>query len=239
VVNAAPDLGALSMSIADAVAAPLVDARKPAPIVPANEPSIRLHGVPWDAYIALRAPEGNNALRMTYDRGDLEIMSPSGKHAKVSWLLGFMICEWTLARGLKMSFGGDMTLRRSDITRGLEADQCYWLANEAKVRGKDEIDLLVDPPPDLAIEVEVTNPLVPKLPIYQALAVSEVWWWHNESLSILTLDRAQGYVERPDSVALPGFPLRLAEEVVRRRQAESATDLLLRIRAEIAEITGT
>lgn len=223
------------MSTAEAATLPQVDVRVPPPkTTTTEEPSVRLRDVPWETYLSLREPDLNNALRMTYDRGVLEIMSPSGKHAKVSWLLGYMIGEWALVNRVMMSFGGDMTLKRQDLTHGLEADHCFWLANEAKVRGKDEIDLQVDPPPDLAIEVEVSNPLVPKLPIYQALGVAEVWRWRNETIAVLTLDQGKGYAERPDSVALPGFPFKLAEELVRQRQLESTTDLMLRIRADVA-----
>jgi Uma2 family endonuclease len=201
-----------------------------------TEHAVVLHEVPWETYIQLRESDLNNHLRMTYDCGDLEIMSPSGKHAKVSTVIGLMIYEWTMLHDIEVSFGGHMTLKRRDMTGGLEADQCYWIANEALVRGKDEIDLLVDPPPDLAVEVEVSHPFIPKLPIYQALGVPEVWCWRKDALTIVTLDANRLYVEREDSLGLPGFPLRLAEDLIRERERESTTALMRRIRTAIAKL---
>src|SRR5207253_952468 len=85
---------------------------------------VMLRGVAWDTYEILRAPDTNNHVRMSYDEGKLEIMSPSGKHARVASVLGHMIYEWTLQHGVEMHFGGDMTLRRRDVSRGVEADSC-------------------------------------------------------------------------------------------------------------------
>jgi Uma2 family endonuclease len=137
---------------------------------------------------------------------------------------------------IEMDFGGDMTLKHVDLSRGLEADECYWIANGTLVRGKDEIDLSVDPPPDLALEVEVSNNLVPKLPIYQALGVPEVWHWRDNSLVVLTLDAKRNYAQQIDSIALPGFPFQLAEQFVRQRHAESGTALMLRIRDAMSKL---
>ena len=50
-----------------------------------------------------------------------------------------------------------MTCDRQDLARGLEPDQCYYIQNEGKVWGKDHIDLQIDPPPDLAIEIDITS----------------------------------------------------------------------------------
>ncbi|HMC12359.1 MAG TPA: hypothetical protein VKH44_13760, partial [Pirellulaceae bacterium] len=122
------------MSIAEAPLNPVPAVTDPCAI---TEHAIRLRNVPWEAYAALREPELNNHVRMTYDCGDLEIMSPSGKHAKVSSLIGFMIYEWAMLREIAMDFGGDMTLKRVDLSRGLEADECYWMANTEVIRGKD------------------------------------------------------------------------------------------------------
>jgi len=118
----------------------------------------------------------------------------------------------------------------------LESDGCWWIKNEYRVRGKSRIDLRFDPPPDLALEVEVSHNLVPKLPIYQALGVPEVWHWRDNSLVVLTLDSERKYTQRSDSIALPGFPFQLAEQFVRQRHGESGTALMLRIREAMAKL---
>jgi Uma2 family endonuclease len=113
------------------------------------------------------------------------------------------------------------------------AGSCYWIANEAKVRGKDEIDLSIDPPPDLALEVDVSQSSIPKLPIYQALGVSEMWRWRYGMLEVLCLDNTGVYAAQKMSKALPHFPLRLVEEFVERRQVENDTALMKAFRRAI------
>ncbi len=92
-------------------------------------------------------------------------------------MLARLVVTWTEERGLPIKSGKSTTFRRRDIKRGLEPDECYWIANEA-VRGLEirrGLTFAQDPPPDLVIEVDVTNSCVPRLPIYAALRMPEVW----------------------------------------------------------------
>jgi len=198
------------------------------------EPSVLLQDISWDMYVALRSVGANNHMRMTYDAGALEIMSPSRKHAKISTLIAALITEWAVRHDLEVEFGGDTTFRSEDLSRGLEPDQCFWIARQAAVRGKDEIDLSVDPPPDLALEIEVSRPALAKLPIYRALGVPEVWRWREDQTEILVLTGDE-YVVQAESVALAGFPLRLADEFLRQREQASDTALVRQFRKAIAQ----
>jgi len=175
-------------------------------------------------------------LRMTYDRGELEIMSPSRKHERTSYLIGRMIDEWTVLVGIAVEAGRNTTFSRQDVSRGLEPDNCYWIAHQALVRGKEEIDLAVDPPPDLALEVDVTRSSIPKLPIYQALGVPEVWRWRLGMLEALQLDANGQYVQQRGSAALPGFPLKLVEQFLEQADREDDTALIRRFRKTIADL---
>jgi len=200
----------------------------------ATEHSILLRDVPWEVYQSLRSAEANNHLRMTYDGGALEIMSPSRKHGKISTFVASLITEWAVRHELEVEFGGDTTFRREDLRRGLEPDHCFWIANQAAVRGKDEIDLAVDPPPDLVLEIEISRSAISKLPIYQALRVPEVWRWHQEQLNVLTLAANEEYSPQTNSAALPHFPLQIAEEFIRQRKHASDTALIRQFRKAIA-----
>src|SRR5687768_13794599 len=111
------------------------------------ERPLLLRGVSWETYQALRAPQENNHLRMTYDRGALEIMSPSRKHEEVSYLTGRMIDQWTLLQDIDIAGGRNTTFSRHDLERGLEPDNCYWITRAEDVYDREEIDLRVDPPP--------------------------------------------------------------------------------------------
>ena len=98
--------------------------------------------------------------RFAYDKGLLEIMSPSIEHEWFHRILGKIVEVITEELNIPRLSAGSTTLKLQLKERGLEPDECYYLANEAKMRGKRELDLAVDPPPDLAIEVDISSQLV-------------------------------------------------------------------------------
>jgi Uma2 family endonuclease len=173
-----------------------------------------LYEVPWRTYIELRENPENYHLRMTYDRGALEIMSPSARHEGYARYIDLVIVVWTEELGIPCRGLRQMTCKREDLAKGLEPDDCYYVQNEAKVRSKVEIDFAVDPPPDLAVEVEVSRSSVKKAPIYAALGVGELWRYDGKSLRIFELVGGQ-YQSREGSVCFPNFPVAKAEEVIR------------------------
>ena len=136
-----------------------------------------LHGVPWKLYRKLRSMPENYNLRMTFDRGELVIMSPSRVHEEIARLLGTLIDIWTVELDIQIVGCGAMTIRRSAFQRGFEPDNCYYVQHELSMRGKKRINFKTDPPPDLAIEVEVTRKLSKKTEIYAAFGVPELWRW--------------------------------------------------------------
>ena len=141
--------------------------------------------------------------RLTYDRGRLEIMSPLAEHEINTDFLGCLARALSDELGLPIKGGGSTTLRRRRRQRGLEPDRCYWIANEPAVRGKQTLDLRIDPPPDLAIEVDVTSSSLDRMAIYAALAVPEVWRVDNRTLTFHVLDTKQKYVAVSQSRAFP------------------------------------
>jgi Uma2 family endonuclease len=78
--------------------------------------------------------------------------------------------------------GGSTTFKSELLKKGLEPDECYWVANEPRVRGKDEFVWGQDPPPDLAVEVEITRSALPRFDIYASLGIPEVWRWKKDRL---------------------------------------------------------
>ncbi|MEM7808956.1 MAG: Uma2 family endonuclease [Planctomycetota bacterium] len=170
-----------------------------------------LRGVSWEAYEHLLSLIGDGPQRMTYDRGLLEIEMPSRAHEHAKFLAGQFIVAYLEEFGIAYEAEMSTTWHR-DGTGGLEADESYYIANVDRIRGK-EIDLAVDPPPDLAIEIDLSTPLLEKASVYARLGVPEIWRWRDGRL--LVVERAGGhYVERSTSKALPGFPLeKLAVEL--------------------------
>jgi Uma2 family endonuclease len=142
-------------------------------------------------------------VRTTYDRGELEIISPTTEHEIVGNLLGQFVVTLTQEFRLALLQGGSATLRRRKLKRGLEPDRCFWIANEAKVRGVKRLNLRIHPPPDLAIEVDVTRSSLNRMRIYAKLAVPEVWRLDSNSLTILHLQPNGKYASASHSLAFP------------------------------------
>jgi Uma2 family endonuclease len=111
---------------------------------------------------------------------------------------------WIMAEELNLPLrdGGSMTLRRRRKQRGLEPDKCWWIANAARIQGRMNIDLRTDPPPDLAIEVDVTSSSLDRMSIYAALGVPEVWRLDDQGLSFHVLD-ADTYRVQSHSQSFP------------------------------------
>jgi Uma2 family endonuclease len=191
------------------------------------ERRIYLQGISWEMYESLRNAKENYHLRMTYDRGALEIVSPSRQHERISYLLGRMIDQWTLFKKIDIAAGRNTTFRRQDLKRGLEPDNCYWVSHEPQMRRKDDVDLRIDPPPDLVLEVDVTWSSIPKIPIYAELGVPEVWHWNDEDvLEVLHLGKTGTYKARPQSHELPKFPFTIATDLIQKRYSISETALI-------------
>jgi Uma2 family endonuclease len=166
-----------------------------------------LRDVGWDGYEAMLKIVGDRrSVRLTYDRGDLELMSPSSVHDCFKSRLARLIETLTLELNLPCEALGSTTWRRHPRDRGLEADECYYLANSPRVIGKKTIDLDVDPPPDLAIEIEISRSALDRMGIYAALGVPEVWRFDGETLRIEQLQADRTYAEVEASPSLPFFP---------------------------------
>jgi Uma2 family endonuclease len=163
------------------------------------EQRVLLRNVSWETYERLIEEIDNPGTRMRYDEGLLEIMSPRERHERFNELLGRLLQVVTEELNMTCRSTGSTTWRRKKKKKGLEADNSYYLANAPKVRGKPEVDLTVDPPPDLAIEVENTSSAVDQLAIYAALSVPEVWRFDGEKLIIHALQAEGQYIEQSQS----------------------------------------
>lgn len=168
--------------------------------------------ISWQTYQSLiRDFEQEPALHLTYDRGTLEIRMPLDPHETYKKLLGRLVEAATEELDIEIRSLGSRTCNREDLAKGLETDQCYYIQNEALVRGVDQIDLNQFPPPDLALEIDITSSSINRLSIYAALEVPEVWRYDGQTLTILSLQTGD-YRFQDRSTALP---LLKAEDMVR------------------------
>jgi len=183
------------------------------------EHRVILHNVSWGTYERLMDERGESRVpRFAYDRGELEIMSPSTEHESTAYFLELLVAVFSEEVGLDVYGVRSTTFKREDLERGFEPDASFYIRNEERVRGKPRIDLDSDPPPDLVIEVDITNPSLNKLPIYGRIGVREVWRHDGERVSIFVL-REDEYAVVAESTVLPP----LSGPVLSRLVAESRT----------------
>jgi Uma2 family endonuclease len=143
------------------------------------------------------------SVRLAYDRGELEVLSALPEHGCDLYLLGRFIDTLTEELGLPVKAGGSTTLRQRRKQRGLDPGRCWWIAHELPMRGKRNLNLRVDPPPDLAIDMDVASSLLNRMGIYAALRVPEVWRFDNSVLSFHALGADGRYAKHSPSLAFP------------------------------------
>ena len=173
-------------------------------IVPPGQ-TVVLENISWSEFEAILEDLGESrGSRIAYDRGRLEIMTPLPEHeVNKEYISDFLKI---LLEELDIEFCplGSTTFKNKLMFKGIEPDSCFYIQNEAAVRGKDRLDLTVDPPPDLALEIDITNRSHPE--IYQSLGVSELWRYEKGKLQILLLVDGK-YMESKTSRNFSNFPL--------------------------------
>jgi Uma2 family endonuclease len=138
--------------------------------------SIVFYEASWDFYEAMLREYDEEPSRMSFDNGTLEItMTISMEHEAYKSFIGEMIGHIAQVHRVSMARRGSTTLKSQPKRKGLEADQCYWVANASAIRGVKRLDLNIHPPPDLVVEVDVTHSVVDRDAIYASLGVGEMW----------------------------------------------------------------
>jgi Uma2 family endonuclease len=188
---------------------------------------ILFRDVDWRDYgYFLRMFADRPGVRLTYDRGRLEIMPVSFEHEGFAEFIGYLIL--TLAQVLKLDFepGGTTTLRLRRKLRGLEPDKCYWIKDVPRVRGKARISLPKDPPPDLAVEIDITSSSLDRMAIYATLKIPEIWRFDGRTLSFHVLNSGGVYQTVPSSRLFPFVKPADLLRILRRRKAVGSVEAL-------------
>jgi Uma2 family endonuclease len=164
-----------------------------------------LLSVNWTDYERLLADLAHRSgVRISYDCGTLEIVSPSQRHENRVRFLEDLVRAFAHARKLPLEKFGHTTWKRPSLAKGVEPDACYYVENAIQIIGKTEIDLESSPPPDIAVEIDVTSDSAKKLSLYAALAIPEVWLDDGKRFAIYELAGAE-YVEVAASRFLSGL----------------------------------
>ena len=183
-----------------------------------------IHNLNWDGYETLLRLFGDDGPRMNYTKGSVELMSPLIPHERPKKLIGFMIECVTEELDIPSNALGSTTFKKRLADRALEADDCYYIANAGRLgRHHRQPDLDVDPPPDLAIEIEITNRLIAKLGTYAGIGVPEIWRYDGESLRVLLLRPGGTYEVSEISLAFPFLPMADVVRFLRDHDPDSET----------------
>jgi Uma2 family endonuclease len=203
--------------------------------VNAGETRVVLDNVSWETFERLLDETGPRRGRFAYEEGTLEIISPSPEHEILKSNLGCLVEAFALELGIDMQVTGSTTLKLEMKQRGAEPDESYYIQNEPIIRGRTDLVLGRDPPPDLAIEIQLTRSALDKLGIYAAMGVPEVWLWESGALKVYWLSGEGSYVEHGESRVFSGLPLADLLRFLAQAKEKSTTRLVNDFRAWVRE----
>lgn len=166
---------------------------------------VLLRDVTWQEFETILEELGEHrAARIAYENGTLEIMTPLPEHEDDKEIIGDLVKVLLEELDTEFRSLGSTTFKNPETNQGIEPDQCFYIQNESKIRGKKRLDLTVDAPPDLAIEVDITSRT--HLSLYRTLKVPELWRFEEGKLQIYVLQDGR-YVKVQESLNFPGLPL--------------------------------
>ncbi len=197
-----------------------------------------LQKLSWSTFKALMADVGENrGWRFAFDQGILEIRRPIAEYESLKGMLDSFIGAIADEIEIEVMSVGALTLEREDLSRAIEPDSCFYIQNEALVRGKS-ISLPQDPPPDLTIESDYTNSSVKKFDIYAALGVPELWRYSQQTLQVYQLVDGK-YQECDRSLAFPILPLAEIPGLIEQSQTVGQRTVVRLFKQRIREILSS
>jgi len=186
------------------------------------------HNVSWEEYEHLhdQLPPDSKMVRISYDEETMELMSTSALHENYANFINRMVGFLSLRLRIDIRFFGSATIKKSRKQKGLEPDACFYVQTVPQLGNRIKLDFAVDPPPDVALEVDIYHGCIPKLPIYAGLGISEVWRYDGRSVTIYRLEQDQ-YLETPTSIALPMLTPAVLERFLTQMQEENEFQAML------------
>jgi len=164
---------------------------------------IVLYNISWQKFANLLLDLGESrTARVAYDNGVLEIMTPLPEHEYYKEIISDIIKDTAEVLELDYECYGSTTWKQELKKAGVEPDNCFYFQNEAMIRGKLQFDLNQDPPPDLAVEIDVTSKSLNRFPIYARLGVPEIWCYDSGEIKIYHL-QGEEYSLKATSLVFP------------------------------------
>ncbi len=197
--------------------------------------SLLLHDVSWAEFEAILAEMGNQRnTHIAYDQGVLEIMAPLPEHEYFKETISDAVKD--IAEELEQNYEsyGSTTWRRQAEQAGLEPDNCFYFQNEARIRGRLTFDLTQDPPPDLAIEIDLTHKSLNRFPIYARLGVAEVWCYDGDQL-VIYQQQGDRYQQVERSGIFPTLPIPELPQLIKAHRELGRLSLRRAVRAWVQQ----
>jgi Uma2 family endonuclease len=186
--------------------------------------------VSWKTYESLLGDyAGYSGVRLTYDRGVLEVRRPDSESEQLNRSIEAIASTVAVEQDRDIAPYGSTTFRRADLERGFEPDSCFYLEHAAEMRGRTEVDLTVDPAPELVVEIDDTSSSLDKLPLYARLGVREVWQYANGAARIYGLDGTE-YTLRDSSRAFPALTTAILNDLITQSRTMRRPEWIRRVR---------
>jgi Uma2 family endonuclease len=196
---------------------------------------VLLHDVSWNEFEQILEELGDRrSTRVAYCDGMLEIMTPLPEHEYFKETIGDAIKDMAETLELDYESYGSTTWRKRAKQAGLEADNCFYFQNEAIVRGRLDINLATDPPPDLALEIDVTSKSLERFPLYVRLGIPELWCYDAGMLTIYRLQDAQ-YVKAEQSTIFPKLNIQALPQLIEQNRSSGRLALRRSVREWVRE----
>lgn len=195
--------------------------------------TVSIHNLSWQDFETILSELGEKrSTRIAYYRGTLEIMSPLAIHERSHRIIAYIITTILEIQGRNWEDFGSTTLKRPQIA-GIEPDTCFYIQNADLVRGCTNLTLDDYPPPDLAIEADVTSTTT--ISAYFAMRVPEVWLYRNQQLKIYLLTDSS-YKEVADSPTFADLPLSdLIPHLVQQAIEQGTSRMLRELRTQFQQ----
>lgn len=174
--------------------------------------TVVLNNVSWSSYKTISdALQDETPAHFTFDRGKLEITVLSLKHENLKKILAMLFERLSESLEIEIFAGGSTTFQRGDLERGFEPDECYYIQNADVMRGKNDVNLAFDPPPDLTIQVDVKHSSLNRMSIFAAIGIPEVWRYDGEKLTIYQLKNSAYRISEVSSMLRSAESEKLSE----------------------------
>lgn len=180
------------------------------------------HNVAWEDYERLhdQLPPDSKLVRVSYGEEVMERMSKSTLHEVYAVFFNRLLSQLSLSLHIDIRFFGGPTIKKSRRRKGLDPDACFYVQIVPQLSNRIRLDFAVDPPPDVALEVDIYHGSIPKLPIYAGLGIPEVWRYDGHTVTMFLLQPDQ-YVETSASRALPILTPEVLARFLKQMQEEN------------------